>query len=228
MMKGQPDIGVVAGNRFKNRNEAGAMLAEKLFEKNIENPLVLGIPRGGVPVAYEVARRLHAELDIVSPMKLRDPYEPELAIGAVMHDGSTFLNYETIEIRGVDDKYIEIERGLRTKESARRMREYRGNRKYPSINGRNVVVVDDGIATGATAITAARWLRKQHAKRLVIAVPVMPKDMEREMSSEADEIVCLLTPEVFFGVGSFYDEFGQVEDKEVVALLEEYWKSDHV
>ena len=218
-------VGRYAGSGFRDRKEAGVMLAEEALKRKFGNPLVLGIPRGGVPVAYEMARMLNAELDIVSPMKLRDPHEPELAIGAVMHDGSTFLNYETIAIRGVDEGYIAVESRRRMDESVRRMREYREGREYPRIEERDVILVDDGIATGATVIVAARWLRKQRLRRLVIAVPVMPKDMVRTISSEADELICLLTSEVFLGVGGFYTDFKQVDDMEVMSLLREYWGS---
>ncbi len=209
---------------LKDRNEAGLLLAEKLKDLKIKNPLILAIPRGGVMVAYEIAKRIGAELDIVTPRKLKDKYDPELAIGAVMPDGSTFLNEEVIAARGIEIAYIEKEKELEINESLRRLNAYRGIREYPKLNGRIVILVDDGIATGATAIAAIKWIRKHDPKKIIVAVPVIAADILDKLRREADDVIYLNVPELFFGIGQFYREFEQVEDGEVIKILDSYWK----
>lgn len=213
---------------LQDRIEAGILLAKKLKGMNLKDPLILAIPRGGVILGYEIAERLHGDLDIVTPRKLKDEYDTELAIGAVMPDGSLFLNEEVIRLRSIPDSYIEMEKNAEIKESLRRLAEYRGGREYPEIKDRIVILVDDGIATGATMIAAARWVRKKDPKYVIIAVPVIPAEMLDMMGGQADKIVYLDASPFFFGIGQFYRDFPQVEDSEVIRILKSYWKEGNV
>lgn len=190
----------------------------------LKNTLVLALPRGGVVTGYEVARRIKADLDIVTPRKLPSPDNPELALGAVMPDGSIFLNKQIVAFNQVPDDYIEREKKREMAESLRRLSTYRGERAYPVIKGKTVILVDDGVATGATMIAAARWVRKQGPARIIIAVPVIPEETLDLLKNEADDIVYLDIPEFFYAIGQFYKEFEQVEDPEVIKLLNEYWQ----
>jgi predicted phosphoribosyltransferase len=204
--------------------EAGRKLGGELKKLSLVNPLVLAIPRGGVVVACEVARIVGADLDIVVPRKLGAPGEPELAIGAVMHDGSLFLNQDVVAMSWVSKRYIEQEQTRQIDESKRRLRVYRGARPYPTLQGRQVVIVDDGIATGATMIAALRWARARGAERVIAAAPVGPADMILKLKSEADEVVCVHTPSHFVAIGQFYEQFGAVEDEEVITVLKTAWE----
>lgn len=208
---------------FKDREEAGRILAKELSDLSSENPLVLAIPRGGVVTGCEVAKVLHARLDIVVPRKLGAPGEPELALGAVMHDGSLFLNQDVVSLTGATDAYIEVEKRRQMEESVRRLRVYRGTRPYPDVKGRVIIVVDDGIATGATLIAALRWARLNDAKMVVAAAPVAPAETLSRLRAESDLVVCPRTPSPFYAIGQFYEEFDPVEDGEVTALLKGSW-----
>ncbi len=208
---------------FKDRKEAGIMLAEKLKRMKLKGALVLGIPRGGVVVGLETALELGCDFDVIAPRKLRDPYEPELAIGAIMPDGSAFLNEPIIEARRVQGFYIDEEKKRQVVEASRRMRTYRKERKFPRLKGRTVLIVDDGIATGATMIAAARWVRNEGAK-VVIAIPVMPVEVVESIRKEASQVVCLATPEYFTSVGQFYTKFDEVTDEMVTKMLNGYQK----
>lgn len=208
---------------LKDRKEAGLLLARKLKGLNLDNPIILAIPRGGVVIGYEIAKAIKGELDIITPRKLKDQNDPELAIGAVMPDGSTFLNEQVISAREISSGYMDKEKKIEIAEAIRRMDAYRGGRRYPEIKGRNIVLVDDGIATGATMIAAERWIKKQNPKKVVIAVPVIPTDMLETISAYADSIIYLEASPFFFGIGQFYKEFPQVEDSEVIGMLKKYW-----
>ena len=210
---------------FADRRDAGRRLAEQLLRYRGGGTLVLAIPRGGVVIGLEVAEALGCQLDIITPRKLKDPEEPELAIGAVTPDGSAYLNEDVISVRRVSAEYIVGEKAREQKEALRRLSEYRGSRPYPSLAGKTVIIVDDGIATGATMIAAARDARGMGATSVVIAAPVAPDALVSEMSSESDEFVCLLASAYFAGVGQFYDRFEQVEDSEVMRILNSYWSS---
>ncbi|MCL5427579.1 MAG: phosphoribosyltransferase [Candidatus Marsarchaeota archaeon] len=210
---------------LRNRREAGSLLAERLPVSKYSNALVLAIPRGGIVIGCEIAERIGASLDIVAPRKLRDPTEPELAIGAVMHDGSLFLNQSIIMARQVSIHYIEQERKLQMQESRRRLQEYRNGKEFPRISGTDIILTDDGIATGATIIAAARWLRAERPRRLTLAVPVIPLEITNTIRQEVDDVIYLDSPAVFYGIGQFYRSFEQVTDTDVKELLQKYWES---
>ena len=213
---------------YLDRADAGTALAAALKKKMDENllsgrPLVLAIPRGGVPLGRDVAAALDAELDLVVPRKLGAEGNPEYAIGAVMHDGTLYLNPEALRITGASPEYIEEEKSREIKEAGRRLEAYRDGRREPVLSGRVVIVVDDGIATGATMIAALRWVRSRGARVVVAAAPVAPPDTVEELRREADIVVCPLTPEPFYAIGAFYENFAQVSDEEVEGILQEYW-----
>ena len=209
---------------YRDRVEAARRLADQFVEESPKHPLVLAIPRGGVVTGFELARRLSAELDIVVPRKLGAPGEPELAIGAVMHDGTIFLNEAVFTYVGASEKYLHEERERQMQEAQRRLKVYRGNRPYPNLQSRTVIVVDDGIATGATMIAAIRWAKSQGAEKVIAAAPVAPPQTFESLRKEADSVVCPELPEPFFAIGQFYDEFPSVEDMEVIELLRRNWQ----
>jgi len=204
---------------FRDREDAGTRLAERLAAHREANTLVLGIPRGGVPVAAAVARALGAELDILVARKLGAPISPELAIGAVTADGQRFLNESIVRDIGVSSAYLERVTREELAEAARREARFRGGAPPASVAGRTVILVDDGLATGATMIAAARSARARKPAKLVVAVPVGSIDACAALRREADEVVCLATPEPFWAVGVYYEDFGQTGDAEVERLL---------
>jgi putative phosphoribosyl transferase len=207
---------------FSDRAEAGQKLAVRLAKYKGERPVVLAIPRGGVPVALEVARALSAPLDVIVVRKLGAPGQPELGIGAIV-DGDhpeEILNREIIGALHVSRDYLNREIQNQLKEIHRRRQLYRSGGPRVEIEDRTVIVVDDGIATGGSVRAALRGIRRANPKRLVLAVPVGPPDTIEELRREADEVVCLGTPADFFGVGQFYHDFHQVTDDEVIRMLE--------
>jgi putative phosphoribosyl transferase len=219
----------LARSLYADRREAGIALAaavrKELGEKLLqERPLVLAIPRGGVPIGRDVAMSINAELDLVVPRKLGAEGNPEYAIGAVMYDGTLYLNPEALRVTGASPRYIEAEKNREMGEGVRRLKTYRGGRPEPAIPGRIVIVVDDGIATGATMIAALRWVRSRGARMVVAAAPVAPPSTVAELRQEADSVICPYTPEPFYAIGAFYENFGQVSDEEVEEILREYWK----
>ncbi|MCL8208526.1 MAG: phosphoribosyltransferase [Actinomycetia bacterium] len=203
---------------FRDRRDAGRRLGRALAHLRERHPVVLAIPRGGVVVGREVATALEAPLAVVVPRKLRSPYNPELAIGAVAEDGAVFLDEELS--RGLSREYVEQEVAVQRAEIARRIQAYRHGAPLPSLDGRTGIVVDDGIATGATMIAALRAVRARGPGWLVAAVPVAPAESLALLARDADEVVCLSTPPLFHAVGQFYEDFTQVDDDEVVALLQ--------
>ena len=211
------------GTFYADRTEAGKALAQALMRElsstSLGRPLVLAIPRGGVVVAKEVAEALDADLDVVVPRKLGAEGNPEYAIGAVMQDGTTYLNPEALRVTGATERYIDSVKKKEMAEASRRLLAYRGRRKEPELSGRVVVVVDDGIATGATMIAALRWARSKGASMLIAAAPVGPPSTVEELKDEADMVVCPMTPEPFYAIGQFYQHFDQVTDKEVEKML---------
>lgn len=206
---------------FENREQAGRVLGRRLAEDALEDPVLFGIPRGGVIVAAAAAREVGGLLDIIVPAKIRAPYQPELGLGAVAPDGSVYLDERTINTIGVSDAYLEREIALRREEIERRTEAYRGERAEVPVRGRPAVIVDDGIATGGTAVCAARYLRSRDPSELIVAVPVAPTSVLARLQGEADRVVCLHSPEPFAAVGQWYFDFEQVSDDEVRSALAE-------
>ncbi len=204
---------------LRDRQDAGEQLAVALQAYQERRPCVLAIPRGGVVVGYVVAAALGAPLDVIVPRKLRAPGNPELAIGAVAHDGTIYLDGALVTSLRVSEDYLRREAAEQMEEIRRRMHLYRGDRPLPDVAGRTAVVVDDGIATGATMIAALRAVRAMHPQQVVAGIPVAPPDSAQRLRGEADDIVCLHTPFMFYAVGQFYDDFAQTTDDEVIALL---------
>lgn len=207
--------------RFKDRLEAGRQLAAALKSRRYQRPVVLGIPRGGVPVAAEVARALDAEIGVIVARKLGAPGNPELAIGATTATGASYINHSIASMVGAGERYIALEKDRQVLEAKRREELFDGHRR-PSLKGRIVIVVDDGIATGATAIAAVRSVKAEGAERVILAVPVGSPETIRFMEKEADEVICLSAEPDFWGVGQFYDDFSPVEDWEVKGTLDAF------
>src|SRR6059036_2012712 len=205
---------------FPNRTEAGRQLAEELGKYvGREDVIVLGLPRGGVPVAYEVAKRLHAPLDVFIVRKLGVPGFEELAAGAIASGGVRVLNEDVIRAIPHADEAIEIVTARETEEMQRREQTYREGRSAPELRDRIAILVDDGLATGATMRAAVKALRQRGAAKIVVAVPVGPPDTCHEIEEQADETICLSTPEFFQAVGQYYDDFSQTTDEDVRQLL---------
>jgi predicted phosphoribosyltransferase len=179
---------------------------------------VLGVPRGGVVLADIVAKRLGAEFDIVVPRKMGAPDNEELAIGAVMEDGTSYINKYLVDALRIPKEYVEKEKARQTDEIQRRMAAYRKSMNY-NVAGKRAILVDDGIATGATIIASARWLKKHGPAALVIAVPVAPPQSVELLEQEADSVVAMLTPRDFSSVGQFYEEFHPVSDEQVMQVM---------
>jgi predicted phosphoribosyltransferase len=205
---------------FKNREDAGRRLAKRLAAWHDEDVVVLGLPRGGVPVAYEVALALDAPLDVIIVRKLGVPVQPELGMGALGEDGVRVLNADVIELARIGEHELEAVERRERAEVARRSQQFRGDRPRIPLDGRVVVIIDDGIATGSTARAACAVARAHGASRVVLATPVAPPAAVQELRSAADEVVVLETPEHFFAIGQWYDDFTQTPDREVTDLLE--------
>ncbi|RCU48455.1 phosphoribosyltransferase [Haloplanus salinus] len=208
-------------NRFADRTDAGERLAAELVDRGVDADLVLAIPRGGLPLGRVVADALDAPLDVVIASKIGAPGNPEYAIGAVASDGSVWLDDDAIASLGVSDGYVERERDHELRATREKASRYRGGRDPLDPTGKRVVVVDDGVATGSTAIAALRLVREGGAERVVLAVPVGPPDTVSELESVADAVIVLRTPGSFGAVGAFYDRFGQVTDEEAMTYLDD-------
>ncbi len=207
---------------FRDRREAGRLLAVALADYRAEAPVVLALPRGGVPVAAVIAEALDAPLDIVLVRKIGAPRQPELAMGAVVDGGDVIVvrNPDVIRALSISEADFDDACQRELAEIERRRTRYMAGRASTNVAGRTVIVVDDGLATGATMRAALRALRQRGAKRLVLAVPVGPADTLAEMESEADAVVCLEIPEFFAAIGNYYADFSQTSDEEVTALLD--------
>jgi putative phosphoribosyl transferase len=208
---------------FEDRRDAGRQLAGALAGYRDSRPVVLALPRGGVPLGFEVAQALGAPLDVLLVRKIGAPGHEELGLGAVVEGRppQLVLNEDVIGAVGPPPGYIDAEKARQLVEIERRRRQYVGDRPPPAVAGRTVIVVDDGIATGGTVRAALRGVSLHRPARLVLAAPVAPRDTLDELASECDDIVCLATPEPFFAVGAHYRDFTQTEDAEVIRLLEE-------
>ena len=220
---------------FQDRIDAGKRLAKKLSwlkqdqlkeerDRRQQSIVILAIPRGGVIIGDVIATELDAKLDIIVSRKIGAPDNPELAIGAVMPDGSYFLNQRLVNMLNVPQEYIQIQAHEQIKEIDRRLMAYRGSKEYDNeFERKAVVLVDDGIATGATMTASAKWIKnKQQCKRLVIAVPVAPAEVLDDLNQVADEVIVLYTPEPFIAIGRFYEDFAQVSDNEVKEIMRKY------
>ena len=205
---------------FRDRRDAGRRLAAELSDyADQSDVLVLALPRGGVPVAYEVARALHAPLDVFMVRKLGVPGYEELAMGAIATGGLRVLDQELLRMLDIPRDVIEHVTAIETSELERRERQYRGDRPPPDVRGRTVILIDDGLATGSTMRAAIAALKKEGSKRIVVAVPVAPPETCEALRAQVDDVVCAVTPEPFRAVGLWYGDFSQTTDEEVRDLL---------
>jgi len=209
-----------SGGSFRDREDAGRRLAERLAGYRGESPMVFALPRGGVPVGYEIAHALEAPLDIFIARKLGAPGREEFGIGAVAQGGVRVLNERAVEALEIPEEYIERVAKQETEEIERRLLILRGDRPQPEVEGRTAILVDDGLATGVTARAAVEALRRRNPGRLVLAVPVCAARSVKLLRSEVDELVCLEAPSNLMAISLWYQDFYQVEDEQVVELLE--------
>jgi predicted phosphoribosyltransferase len=206
---------------FVDRIDAGNRLASVLKDFSGKKGIVLAIPRGGVVVGSVIAKSLNLPLDVIIPRKIGAPYNPELAIGAVAEDGTAILDNHLIKYLGVDLEYVKEETEGQKKEIERRLKLYRQDISYPILKGLDVIVVDDGIATGSTMKAALASVKNRGAASITVAVPIGPPSTIEELNKIADRVVCLYTPEYFQAIGQFYKDFSQTTDEEVIKLLSE-------
>lgn len=206
---------------FRNREEAGKRLAGALMQFKGKDVVVLGIPRGGVVVANEVAKALEAPLDVVVTRKIEAPGEPEYALGAVTQEGDVIMDRQAAESLGASPSYIDDQVRKKRQEVRERMERLRGDAPYPQLEGKVVVIVDDGIATGSSVGAAVMSVKKRNPREIVVAVPVAPVDAIQTLSEDGTKVVCLETPGPFLAIGEFYGDFDQVEDLEVKRILDE-------
>ncbi len=206
--------------RFQDRTEAGRRLAEALSEHRGEDPIVLALPRGGVPVGYEVARALHAALDVWVVRKIGVPWHPELGVGAVAEGGYVYLSPDIVSQVGMSPEQVSTATDAQRLEVERRVRAFRGARPRPALAGRTVILVDDGIATGGTVRAAIGAIRAQQPAKIVLAVPVAAPETVAELAPEVDRVVAILQPSDLYAIGVWYVDFSQVPDEEVVRILE--------
>ena len=204
---------------FANRVEAGKRLASELENLVGKNAIVLAIPRGGVVLGYEIAKAFNVPLDVIIPRKIGAPDNPELAIGAMTEDGTIILDKNLVSYLGVTKDYIREESEHQKNEIERRLKLYRGIEPYPSLRGKDVIIVDDGIATGSTMKAALASVKNRGAKTVTVAVPVGPPSTIEELKKQAENVVCPYTPEYFQAIGQFYVDFEQTTDEEVIQLL---------
>ena len=205
---------------FRDRQQAGKRLAEELQKRGITGDIVLAVPRGGLPVGHAVAEAMGLGLDIVVARKMGAPGNPELAIGAVASDGSVWRNDRLIQQLGVDEDYVERTRRQEAENARAKFDRYRGDRPEPELSGKTVLIVDDGVATGATTIACIRLAYSEGAERVILAVPVAPPESVKRLQQEADQVIAVDQPTWFMAVGQFYEQFGQVSDEEAMAYLE--------
>jgi len=206
---------------FQNRIDAAKKLAKNLEWVKNNDPILLAIPRGGVIIGDIISSTLNIALDIIVSKKIASPHNPEFAIGAVMPDGSYVLNEEVTKMLNISQNYIDSEVASTVKEIERRLMKFRGSKEY-GLEGKTVVLVDDGIATGATMFVAIQWVKKQKPKQIIVAIPIGPKETIDQMNKVVDKVVVLQAPDYFNAVGEFYHEFDQVDDYKVREIMSKH------
>lgn len=204
---------------FRDRTDAGERLADVIDDHDVDADVVLAIPRGGLPLGRAVADRLGVPLDVVAARKIGAPHNPELAVGAVASDGTVWLNDRLVREVGVDEAYLDAQREKERAAAEEKVRRYRADREPLELAGKTVLIVDDGVATGATTIACIRQVREAGAARVLLAVPVGPPNTIERLQEEADEVIAVETPHNFGAVGQFYDSFAQVSDEEAMGYL---------
>lgn len=204
---------------FKNREEAGLELAQKLIAKRIENPFVLALPRGGLPIGLIISQKLNCPLGVIVARKLTSPHNPEFGIGAIAEKGTLILDENTINYLNISPKELAVIIAAEKKELKRRLQQYRQNKPLPSLKGKTLILVDDGLATGVTAQAAINSAQKLHPQKIMIAIPVGSRETIQELKKAVDQLICLQTPRNFNAVGQWYQDFHQVSDSEVATIL---------
>lgn len=205
---------------FLNRIDAGKQLSIKIEKYKEDNPIILAVPRGGLEVAYETIRKFHFPWDLIITRKIGTPHNKEFAIGAVCADGTYFVDEDYVRKLNISKEYIQKEVLTEKDEINRRIEKYRGNRPFVDIKNKTVIIMDDGIATGFTILAAVKWLKKQAPKKIIIAVPVLPKSTLHQLEYVVDEVINLLAPEEFYAVGQYYEDFPEITDELLSLLIE--------
>ena len=206
---------------FLDRADAGKKLADSLYKFKDEDVIVLAVPRGGLEIAYDTIKRFGLKWDLIIPRKIGAPQNKEFAIGAVSVDGSYFLNHDFVKMYGISQEYIEKEVSEQIDEIKRRMKDYRGKDTFPEVKDKTVIIMDDGIATGYTILAVIKAVKKQGAKKIILAIPVGPRETIEEFKEIVDEVICLHIPEEFYAVGLYYADFKQVTEEEVFKIMKE-------
>lgn len=205
---------------FKDRIEAGELLAEGLVKFKLDNPYLLAVPRGGIVIALPIAQKFHSKIHVLVTRKIGHPFNSEVAIGAVMPDGSAVWNNQVITGIGITKPEFEKMIAKEYKEVQRRQILYTHSAQGPHVTGKTAIVIDDGIATGYTIRAAIKWLKQEQAKKIIIAVPIAPPDVVQELLREVDGLICLMQPDPFLAVGMHYEDFPQTTDQEVTDILD--------
>lgn len=206
---------------FIDRKDAGNKLALELEKFKDANPIILAVPRGGIITAYETIKKYEFEWDLIIPRKIGSPHNKEVAIGAVTSDGTYILNEKFIDMFNVPKEYIEKEVYEQTNEIKRRLKKYKGNENFPEVKDKTVLIIDDGIATGFTILAAIKSIKKHGANKIILAVPVAPRDTIVNLETIVDDVICLLIPDEFYAVGLHYKNFEQNTDEEVINIINE-------
>lgn len=204
---------------FKDRIEAGELLAERLAALKLDNPCLLAVPRGGIVIAQPIAQMFHSHIHVLVTRKIGHPANSEVAIGAVMPDGSAVWDSQVMAGIGISEHEFEKMIAKEYKEVQRRQILYTGSAQAPNVKGKTAIVIDDGIATGYTIRAAIKWLKQEQPCKIIIAIPVAPPDIVKELAREVDEVICPVQPDPFWAVGMHYEEFPQTTDKEVADIL---------
>lgn len=209
---------------FIDRRDAGRKLSFELEKFKDDNTIILAVPRGGIVTAYETINKFKFQWDLIIPRKIGSPHNKEVAIGAVASDGTYFLNEKYIDMQNISKEYIEKEVHTQIKEIERRLKKYKGNKNFPEVKDKTVIIIDDGIATGFTILAAIKSIKKHGAKKIILAIPIAPYGTVSHLESFVDEIICLLIPHEFYAVGMHYKNFEQTTDKEVMSIINELSK----